>query len=486
MSAELALAGVLGLPVLHALLVLILARPPGLRDLVHFLFAAATAACAFVLVTAVANGETARLVLARPLPNVDLAFTIEPLGALVACVMAGLGVLQAVHSAGMVRATQEKAPARLMAFMALTSCAAMAVAFSANLLSFFVAYQALALAAFPLLAHRGDDEGRRAARLFLATLLATSIGLLLPAIVWTYSLAGAAEFQVGGILAGRVGQITANVLLVLYVAGIAAAAVPPVNRWVAASHTAPFPALASVQAVAVLPAGGVALLKILAYVFGSELPTAAPATHALLAVCGITMCVVAMIALSKTDMRERLAYSFLAQAMAVAVGGLLAAPAGLFAAALQVVATSCAALTMVMTVGTTAAVTGRFNTADYPGLGRVMPWTFAGFAIAAASLIGMPPFAGAWSKLWLITASATTGVVWAAVLVGVAAVLTFAHLGPLAANTFAGRAPTDAFRRPDGASILLVAPVILGAAATLWLLLLADPLAFFLSPVWTP
>jgi multicomponent Na+:H+ antiporter subunit D len=141
---------------------------------------------------------------------------------------------------------------------------------------------------------------------------------------------------------------------------------------------------------------------------------------------------------------------------------------------------------MLMAVGTTAAVTGRFNTADYPGLGRVMPWTFAGFAIAAASLIGTPPFAGAWSKLWLITASARTGVTWAAVLVGAAAVLTFAHLGPLAANAFAGRAPTDAFKRPDGASILLVAPVILGAAATLWLLVLADPLAFFLSPVWTP
>jgi multicomponent Na+:H+ antiporter subunit D len=139
-----------------------------------------------------------------------------------------------------------------------------------------------------------------------------------------------------------------------------------------------------------------------------------------------------------------------------------------------------------MATGTTAAVTGRTTTTDYVGLGRVMPWTFAGFAIACASLIGMPPFSGAWAKLWLITASASTGVVWAAVLVGVSAVLTFAHLGPLAANAFAGRAPTDAFKRPDGASILLAAPVILAAGATLLLLALADPLASFLSPVWTP
>jgi hypothetical protein len=59
-------------------------------------------------------------------------------------------------------------------------------------------------------------------------------------------------------------------------------------------------------------------------------------------------------------------------------------------------------------------------------------------------------------------------------------------LGPLAANALAAKAPTDAFKRPDGTSILLAAPVILSAAATLWLLLLADPLASFLSPIWTP
>lgn len=486
MTAELALVGVLATPFIHALLVLVLSRPPGLRDLTHILGALATAVCAAILIQTLADGETARIVLAHPLPNVELAFTIEPLGALIAAVVSGVGVLQAVHNAGMVRAVQEKAPARLMAFVAMTSGATMAVAFSANLLSFFVAYQVLALAAFPLVAHRGDDDSRRAARIFLGTLLATSIALLLPAMIWTYALTGAQDFQVGGVLAGRVDPVTANILLVLFVTGIAAAAAPPMQRWLPAAHGAPFPAIATVQAVAVLPAGGVGLLKVLAYVFGPALITAAPTTQILLALCGVGMCVSALIALSKTDIRERLAYSSLAQAMAVAMGGLLAVPVGIFAAALQIVATCCAAATLVMAVGAVAAVTGRTQTTDYPGLGRVMPWTFAGFAIGSASLIGMPPFSGAWAKLWLITASAATGVVWAAVLVAVAAILTFAHLGPLAANAFAGRAPTDAFKRPDGASILLVAPVILSAVATLWLLLLADPLASFLSPVWTP
>ncbi|UPT61581.1 MAG: hypothetical protein M0D54_14370 [Hyphomonadaceae bacterium JAD_PAG50586_4] len=50
--------------------------------------------------------------------------------------------------------------------MALASAATMAIAFSANLFTFFVAYQALILAVFPLVAHRGDDEARKAARDF--------------------------------------------------------------------------------------------------------------------------------------------------------------------------------------------------------------------------------------------------------------------------------------------------------------------------------
>lgn len=486
MNAEIALIGALAAPVAQAALVLVFARPPGLRDVIHIGLSLLTAACAFYLAIAVANGETARVVLARPLPNVDLAFSIEPLGALAAAVLSGLGALHAVHAAGVVRAKQEKAPARLLAFVALSMAGVIAVSFSANLLSFFVAYQALSLAAFPLVAHRGDEEARPAARSFLWTLLASSIGLFLPAMIWTYAIAGALDFQAGGVLAGRVDVITANVLLLFYVLGLAMAAIPPMHRWLPASSNAPFPALVAVQALAVLPAGGIGVLKIAAYVFGPVMREASIAAGALIVLAGIGMCVAALIALSKQDIRERLAYSCMAQSLAVVMGALLALPAGLFAAALQVVALACAAATLLMAAGTTMAITGRTKTVDYAGLGRVMPWTFAGFAVASASMIGMPPFAGAWAKLWLITAAAGSGLIWAAALAGVAAILTFTHLGPLAANALAASAPTDAFKRPDGASILLAAPVILCAAATLGLLVLADPLAAFLAPIWTP
>lgn len=486
MNADFALAALLATPLAHAAAVLVLSRPPGLRDFVNIGFALTAAVFAGIVFDAVAHGETARIVLARPLPNVQLGFVIEPLGALAAVVVTGLGFSHAVHAAGVVRAAGEKAPARLMAFTALTIGGALAVAFSTNLFSLFIAYQALILAAFPLVAHRGDDEARAAGRTFLGTLLASSIILLLPAMIGVYALSGALDFRPGGVLAGRVDVIGANVLLVLFVFGLAMTAMPPMHRWLTTTTDASYPTLVTVQALAVLPTGGVALLKVLAYVFGPVLTMARVSAIALLALACIGMCVAALIALSRQDLRERLAYSCMAQGLAVVAGGLLAVPAGLFASVLQIVATSCAATTLLMVLGTVNAITGRVNAIDFGGLGRVMPWTFAGFAIACASMIGMPPFAGAWSRLWLITASASSGLVWAGASVGIAAVLTFAHLGPLAANAFADRAPADAFKRPDGASILLVAPVILCAAATLSLLAFADPLASFLSPVWTP
>jgi len=199
----------------------------------------------------------------------------------------------------------------------------------------------------------------------------------------------------------------------------------------------------------------------------------------------VSMCVAALIALSRQDIRERLAYSCMAQSLAAASGALLALPASMFGAVLQLVALASAGATLTMAAGSVFAATGRRQTIDYVGLGRAMPWTFAGFAIASASMIGMPPFSGAWSKLWLIIAAADAGMIWAAVLIGVTAILTFAHLGPLAANALVGPAPTDPFKRPDGASIMLVAPVVICAVATLWLLIAADPLAAYLSPLWT-
>jgi multicomponent Na+:H+ antiporter subunit D len=244
--------------------------------------------------------------------------------------------------------------------------------------------------------------------------------------------------------------------------------------------------LVSIQCITALPVGCVSLLKITAYVFGSALHEAVWAGRVLLVLVGISLCVAALVALSKQDMRERLVYSCLSQALCAILGACLAIPAGAFAAALQIVAFSSAGAVLFMAAGAVHAVTGRTSADLYPGMGRLMPWSIGAFALGAASMIGLPPFSGAWAKLWLITAAADAGWISASITAAVGAVLTFAHLGPLTAHALGAPAPpVDAMKRPDGASILLTAPVVIAAAATLSLLFYADPLAVFLAPMWS-
>ena len=70
------------------------------------------------------------------------------------------------------------------------------------------------------------------------------------------------------------------------------------------------------------------------------------------------------------------------------------------------------------------------------GLGRRMPITFIAFLIGSLSIIGLPPFAGSWSKWLLILASADTGELIIIGVLLVSSLLNVAYLMPLVAKGF--------------------------------------------------
>ncbi len=487
MSVTTLLSIAIVLPLVHAGLVALASRPPGLRDVVHIVGASALALVCVLLLASVGQGDAGRIVAAEPLPGLELAFNTEPLGVVFAAVAAGLGALCALYTVGWMRLTRDPAPARFMAFAALALGATVGVALAANLFTFFVFYEALSIATFPLLAHRSNAGAGRAAAFYLVLMLALAMGALLPAIIWTSVVAGTLEFAAGGLLSGRVSPLAANVLLVLYVLGIGMAALFPAHRWITAASGASAPASALVFAVTAASVGGFGVLRIAAYVFGPALHDAAIAANGVLALAIVTLLGASLAAFGRRNLSERLSYLCVAQLSAITAGAMLGPAenaqlaAGWFAAALQLIAYGAATATLCFAIGAIEAASGFKDFDDLAGLGRKMPWVFAALALGALSFAGAPPLAGAFPKLWLMIAAADHGALWTGLAIAVGALLSFAALTAPVARALFAPVPTDHEVAPDRAPLLIIVPTVAAGASTLLLLVWLHPITAFLT-----
>ena len=477
------LALCLAAPLAQAAAIVLFARVPTLRALVNVIFALIGALVAWRLIGLALDGEKASLYISSPLPNVAFAFAGDRLGLVIAALIASLAALNAIYAVGYARTMEIAAPARLLCFIALSVAAALGAALARNLFTFFVCYVAMVVVSCPPIAQSG---ARGAAQKYFLLLLSPALGLLLPAIVWAYTLAGGLDFKIGGILPANIDPLQANALLILFAAGLAAGALFPLHHWISDAMEAPIPASGLVHAVIVGSIGALGLLRVSVFVFGKAMEPAHDAAQILTGVALVGACAASLVALSKDDLKQRLAYATMAQIGFVTACAMIAAPAAAFAGVFQIVGHGVGKLSQFFTTGVVTATTGRTRASELMGLGRRMPWAFTAFALSSLSLAAVPPLAGAWSLLWLIAGAARTGQYWAAALAAAASLLTFAAFGPLAAKALFGPAPAHPFNRPDGASALVVAPAAIAGAATLALLFLVDPLARFLGPGLSP
>ena len=173
-------------------------------------------------------------------------------------------------------------------------------------------------------------------QVFFNATLSTSIGLLLPAIIWTYAVAGTLDFRPGGILSGNIGPAAATVLLALFLFGVAKAAVMPVHRWLPAAMVAPTPVSALLHAVAVVKAGVFSVIAVAVYIFGIDLLAATSAALWIAWVAGFTIVAASIIALRKDDLKARLAYSTISQLGYITLGALLATSAGIIGGSMHI------------------------------------------------------------------------------------------------------------------------------------------------------
>jgi len=312
---------------LAALAVLLLNNREKVRDIVSPLAAIAMFAIVVSMAPTVLAGGTVELRLFEVLPGIDLAFRVDALGMVFATVSSLLWIVAAIYSIGYMRHLNEHAQTRFFACFAASLAAAVGGAFAANLFTLVLFYEMLTLVTYPLVYHHEDEEGWTGSRKYLVYLMGASKSVLLAALALTYHIAGSLDFVTGGLLAGS--DASAALLTVVYFCylfGFAKAAVMPMHAWLPAAMVAPTPVSALLHAVAVVKMGVFCVLRLVFHVFGTGLVDGLGLGIATAYLVSFTILMASVYALTRDDLKARLAYSTVSQLSYIVLGAVLLSP----------------------------------------------------------------------------------------------------------------------------------------------------------------
>jgi multicomponent Na+:H+ antiporter subunit D len=424
------------IPLAGAALIPLFHKTPNLREAVTLATAAILLIVVILLLPAVMTGLRPGAELIEVAPGLSLAFEVEPLGMLFALVASALWIVNSIYSIGYMRAHDEPRQTSFYVCFAIALGSTMGIAFAANLFTLFLFYEALTLCTFPLVTHKQSAEAMRAGRLYLLLLLGTSMVLLLPAIIGTWFIAGTVEFTPGGILAGKASPLAIGVLLALFAFGIGKAALMPVHFWLPAAMVAPTPVSALLHAVAVVKAGVFSVVKVVVYIFGLETLALSGGNEWLVYVGCASLLLASLIALTRDNLKARLAFSTISQLAYVVVGAALAGPAGVIGGGLQIAMHAAAKITLFFCAGAIYVASHKTEVSQMAGLGRRMPITMIAFLVGSLSIIGLPPFGGMWSKWALTVGALDAGYVAVVVVLMLSSLLSVAYLLPVVARAF--------------------------------------------------
>ncbi len=498
MSNELLIQFALGIPLLCSIAVWAFRSAPDVRETVTMLSAIGLFIVALSIALRVNNGEVVAWDMVSVAAGFSFAFEVEPLGALFGCIASGLWGVNSLYSIGYMRGNNEKHQTRFYMCFGVALFGAMGAAFSANLFTLFIFYEVLTLSTYPLVTHKGDANALRGGRIYLTTLLGTSVGFFLLAIVGTYVVTGmtpdgfdpsiaTTDFTQGGILEGHASKLVGSVILLLFVFGIGKAAIMPFHFWLPNAMVAPTPVSALLHAVAVVKTGVFAVLKIATYIFGADYLSNLPGQEIVLVVACFTIVVSSLIALTKDNLKARLAYSTVSQLSYVTVGAMLASSAAMMGGGLQIAMHAVGKITLFMCAGAIYVATGKGNISEMRGLGRKMPVVFTCFLIGSLSIIGVPPMGGSWAKYQLILGSLDADKAYVAWTLIVSSILNVIYLIPisiLALMPPKGSGVPAAYKREGGTPTLAVLPPAITACLCIVLFFGINTIYDFLLPVF--
>ncbi len=475
------------IPVLAAGLNVIIRTKENIRDFLTLILAVITFICVVNILLIFNSGQIIDFTLFTVMPGLEVGFHVEPLGMLFALTASSLWIVTHVYAIGYMRGNSEDNRSRFFAFFSIAISTVIAISFSKNLFTLFIFYELLTLSTFPLVAHKGTSEALRGARVYLGVLLGSSIGLQLFGIIWIYWAVGTLDFVPGGILAGNFSPFEASILLALFAFGIGKAALMPFHRWLPAAMVAPTPVSALLHAVAVVKAGVFTILKVGVYIFGIDFLDESQASNWLVWVALFSILAASLVAMTKDNLKARLAYSTVSQLSYITLGLGLANSMGALGGSLHIATHAVGKITLFMCAGSIYVATKKTKISEMAGLGRAMPITFFAFFVGSLSIIGLPPLGGSWSKWMLLLSGVEAEYIIVVAALMVSSLLNVLYLMPIVAKGFFGesgdiKAPNSLIGKE--APILCWLPTVLTSFACVVLFIYSGEIKIFLRGIF--
>ena len=280
---------------------------------------------------------------------------------------------------------------------ALFAAAMLALVLADNLVFLYLAWELVGLGSYLLIGfwYERRSAAEAAKKAFVTTRIG-DVGLLI-GIILLYRATG--TFDIGGVIhavqngleAGVVSQTTVNIaVFLIFLGAMGKSAQFPFHVWLPDAMEGPTPVSALIHAATMVAAG--------VFLVARLMPLFQEAQIVLLVVACVglfTFAFAGTLALVMTDLKRVLAYSTVSHLglMMLSLGAL-----GVAAAMLHLLAHGVSKALLFLGAGSVTHGTGKTDIREMGGLWRRMPLTSITFIIGAASLAGVVPLSGFFSK----------------------------------------------------------------------------------------
>ncbi len=348
-------------------------------------------------------------------PPFGISLVYGPLAAYLTALITLMGFVIWVYSYKFI--IREPIEKYYMLFMLLIT-GSTGIILTGDIFNMFVFLEITAIAAYSLTAFLRDKDGAEAAfKYLLIGSFASSFFLL--AVMLLYANTGTLNIAEIATKIESVSMSTRVLILILFLVGLGIEAeLFPLNGWAPDAYSqAPSP-IGAIFGGIVVKAAIYALMRLVFLLFNfSEV------FHFLLIMGIITMIIAEMSAMKQQQIKRMLAFSSIGQMGLVIIAFGVGTSDSVQAALFQMFNHAVIKALLFFAAGYLVFHSGSKKISALDGLGRDKPITSFFFALGSLAIIGLPPFSGFWSKLYILLSVADAGLITAVVLVLIASII---------------------------------------------------------------